>query len=58
MSLSRSFVAPSSTRTKRLGSKTLLDNDGDLTSPIIKIGVSNVEEGYDQTPISDSYSNS
>jgi hypothetical protein len=52
MSLRCPFVALRSTRTKRLGSQTLLDNDGDLTSPI-KIGVSNQEEGYNQTPMSE-----
>jgi hypothetical protein len=52
MSLRRPFVAPRSTRSQKASSKTVLDNDGELTSPI-KTGVSNVEEGYDQTPIVD-----
>jgi hypothetical protein len=52
MSLRRPFVAPRSTRSKRLGSQTQSDKDGDLSSPI-KTGVGNQEEGYDQTPISE-----
>jgi hypothetical protein len=51
MSLRRPFVAPRSTREKRLGSQTLLDNDGELTSSK-KTGVTNQEEEY-QTPISE-----
>ena len=50
MSLRRPFVAPRSTREKRPGDNTLLDNDGELTNPK-KTGVANQEEEY-QTPIS------
>ncbi len=52
MSSRRPFVAPRSTRTKRLGSQTQTDKVGDVSSPL-KTGIGNQEEGYDQTPISE-----
>ncbi len=51
MSLNRPFVAPRST--KLTASKTMSeDNNGDMTSPK-NVGISNTDEGYDQTPISE-----
>ena len=50
MSLRRPFVPPRSTL--KQGSKTLLEDDeGNLTSPK-NIGITNAQEGYDQTPMS------
>ena len=49
MSLRRPFVAPRSTRTKRLESKSLSEKD--VSSPITT-GVGNEQDGYDQTPMS------
>ena len=51
MTLRRPFVAPRSTRTKRLESKSQADKDVDVSSPITT-GVGNEEGGYDQTPMS------
>jgi hypothetical protein len=51
MTLRRPFVAPRSTRTKRLESKSHADKDVDVSSPM-KTGVANEDVGYDQTPIS------
>jgi hypothetical protein len=52
MSLRRPFVAPRSTRTKRLGSQIQSEKDEDVSSPI-NTGIANQGEGYDQTPISE-----
>jgi hypothetical protein len=51
MSLRRPFVAPRSTRTKRLESKSQAENNVDVSSPITT-GVANEQVGYDQTPMS------
>ncbi len=45
-------MAPRSTRTKRLDSQVQSDKDEDVSSPR-NIGIANVGEGYDQTPISE-----
>jgi hypothetical protein len=52
MSLRRPFIAPRSTRTKRLGSQTVSEKDEDVSSSI-STGIANHGEGYDQTPISE-----
>ena len=49
MSLRRPFVAPRST--KLTASKTMFEDSNDeMTSPK-NVGISNTDEGYDQTPI-------